>query len=378
MYKKGANKVILVEANPLLDVNIKSVMGNDYEKSPTYLAPLFGEKTTVKYKYSSKNSTIGTLVFDNSNIAYNDLDSEMDIETITLNQIIEENNLERISLFKCDIEGGEYSLIESLTDEQMNMIDRFMIEFHGNTSGELIPLVNKLTSFGFECEFWRLQMVDKFKTDINDPHGVLITKPKSQIHTRPFSDFTYPEEIKDICKSFHKEIFYEHEYNRYGVDVEKGDIVVDCGANIGLFTQYSIDKNASKIVSIEMDSNVYNHLSNNISDLRTTLINDTVGNESLNLERILNEFNLPKIDYLKVDIEGYEYDLLNYTPDYVYDRINKIAIEFHCWSYYDGISENYDRMISIKNKLESLGFTCTLDEVHYGSNLFMLYCIKNG
>ena len=29
-----------------------------------------------------------------------------------------------------------------------------------------------------------------------------------------------------------------------------------------------------------------------------------------------------------------------------------------------------------KNKLESLGFTCTLDEVHYGSNLFMLYCKK--
>lgn len=376
MYEKGTNKVILVEANPLLDVNIKSVMGNDYEKSPTYLAPLFGEKTTVKYKYSSKNSTIGTLVFDNTIDAYEDLDSEMDIETITLNDIITENNLERISLFKCDIEGGEYSLIESLTDEQMNMIDRFMIEFHGNTSGELIPLVNKLTSFGFECEFWKLQMIDKFKTDINEPHGVLITKPKSSIHTRPFSDFSSPEEIKEICKSFHREIFYEQEYNRHGVDVDKGDIVVDCGANIGLFTQYSIDKNASKIVSIEMDSNTYNHLVKNISDLRATLINDTVGSNALNIETIVNNYNLPKIDYLKVDIEGSEYDLLNTTPDYIYDKINKIAIEFHCWSYYDGISENYDNMILIKNKLESLGFTCTLDEVHYGSNLFMLYCKK--
>jgi hypothetical protein len=125
-----------------------------------------------------------------------------------------------------------------------------------------------------------------------------------------------------------------------------------------------------------MDSNTYQHLTKNIKDVRTTLINETVGSEFLNLEQIINNFNLPKIDYLKVDIEGSEYDLLHTTPDYIYNKINKIAIEFHCWSYYDGISENYDNMISIKNKLERLGFTCTLDEVHYGSNLFMLYCKK--
>jgi FkbM family methyltransferase len=376
MYKKNAKKVILVEANPLLDKNIKSVMGNDYSNSPTYLAPLFGEKTTVKYRYSSTNSTIGTLVFDNSNISYNELDSEMDIETITLDEIIKENNLKRISLFKSDIEGGEYSLIESLTDEQMLMIDRFMIEFHGNDSGELIPLVDKLNRYGFECEFWKLEMVDKFKTTINESHGVLITKPKNQKFIKPFSDFTAPEEIKKICKSFHREIFYENEYNRHGVNVERGDIVVDCGANIGLFTQYSLDNNASRVVSIESDSETYSHLINNITDFRTTLLNNTVGFGLLTLESIIQEHNLPRIDYLKVDIEGSEYDFLDYTPDYIYDKINKIAIEFHCWSYYDGEPVHYDRMISIKNKLENLGFNCTLDEVHYGSNLFMLYCKK--
>lgn len=178
MYSKNAKKVILVEANPLLDKNIKTVLDSDYEKSKTYLAPLTGKKQVVKFNYSTRNSTIGTHVFDNTNDTYFELDSSMDLETITLDEIIQENNLETISLFKCDIEGGEYELIDSLTDEQMNIIEKFIIEFHGNTNGELIPIVEKLTKFGFECEFFSLHMAEKEKVSIDEKHGVLITKKR--------------------------------------------------------------------------------------------------------------------------------------------------------------------------------------------------------
>jgi hypothetical protein len=102
----------------------------------------------------------------------------MDLETITFDEIVKENNLTNISLFKCDIEGGEYELIESLTDEHMNMIEKFIIEFHGNSNGELIPIVDKLTKFGFECELFTLHMTRKDKVNIDEPHGVLITKRK--------------------------------------------------------------------------------------------------------------------------------------------------------------------------------------------------------
>ena len=178
MYAKDAKKVILVEANPLLDKNIKTVLGSDYENSPVYLAPLTGKKQNIKFHYSTKNSTIGTHTFDNSNPSYSDLDSTMDLETITFDEIVNENNLTNISLFKCDIEGGEYELIESLTDEQMNMIEKFIIEFHGNNNGELIPMVDKLTKFGFECELFTLHMTRKERVNVDESHGVLITKRK--------------------------------------------------------------------------------------------------------------------------------------------------------------------------------------------------------
>ena len=182
MYSKNAEKVILVEANPLIEENIKTVMGDKYEKDSTYLAPLFRDKRTVTYKYQSNNSTIGTVVFDENPHDYRDLDSEMVIDTVTLDEIIENHKLEKISLFKCDIEGGEYDLIDSLTDRHMNMIDRFMIEFHENAKGELRKMMDKLESYGFECELYKLEMVHKKRVTESEGHGVLITKEKK--HTK--------------------------------------------------------------------------------------------------------------------------------------------------------------------------------------------------
>jgi len=177
MYDKKAKRVILVEANPLLDKSIDTVLAEDNERSKVYLAPLFEEKKEIEFRYSSTNSTIGTLVMDASVSGYEELDSVVELETITMDQIIQENDINRISLFKCDIEGGEYDLIESLTANQMNMIDRFLVEFHQN-KGQLQTMVNKLESYGFECEFYKLDMANKIKVDINCEHGVLVTKEK--------------------------------------------------------------------------------------------------------------------------------------------------------------------------------------------------------
>lgn len=177
MYqKKNANKMILVEANPFLEKNIKTLLSEDYERSKIYLAPLSGKKEMVKFNYSTSNSTIGTTEFDSTSQEYSELNSTMFLDTITLDEIINENNIKRISLFKCDIEGGEYDLIESLTDDQMNMIDMFMVEFHGNTDRRILKIINKLEKFGFKSYLYKLTMVTHKKVDIDEPHGVLVTK----------------------------------------------------------------------------------------------------------------------------------------------------------------------------------------------------------
>jgi FkbM family methyltransferase len=176
MYSKNANKVILVEANPNLKDKIHNLLDNDLERSSVYLSPIYSEKKKVVFNYSDENSAIGSVAFDSTmGIDYESLTHQMKLETITLDEIIENENINRISLFKCDIEGGEYDLIPSLTDRQMSMIDKFMIEIHQNKNNEIQPILNKLTSHGFRYKIYRPELNSLELGDENTLYGMLVT-----------------------------------------------------------------------------------------------------------------------------------------------------------------------------------------------------------
>jgi len=176
MYWKRANKCILVEANPFVGHQIDMMLGEDLGRSKVYLAPLYSEKTTVNFKYSTENSTIGSTYADSDKPNYDSLTNEIELETITIKEIFEENNLDRISLLKCDIEGGEYDLIPNIPDEYMSRIDRFMIEFHMNENNEIKPIIDKLTSNGFNYRIYQTTMYSAELKDETINHGILLTE----------------------------------------------------------------------------------------------------------------------------------------------------------------------------------------------------------
>lgn len=176
MYSKGSNRVILVEANPNLESNIKNMLDDDYNRSSVYLSPIFSEKKKVTFNYSSSNSAIGSIAFDSSmGLDYDSLTNQMELETITLDEIIEKENLERISLLKCDIEGGEYDLIPSLTDKQMSMIDKFMIEIHSNNNNQIQPILDKLEYHGFRYRIYSPTLNSMELGDKTTLYGILVT-----------------------------------------------------------------------------------------------------------------------------------------------------------------------------------------------------------
>ena len=57
----------------------------------------------------------------------------------------------------------------------MKMIDRFLIEFHQN-KGQLQGIINKLESFGFKYELYKLDMANKMRVDALCEHGVLVAQ----------------------------------------------------------------------------------------------------------------------------------------------------------------------------------------------------------
>ena len=123
------------------------------------------------------------------------------------------------------------------------------------------------------------------------------------------SKFSYPESMEGDVPNFYKEIYEENEYNRFGIKIEKGDVVIDCGANIGIFSQYALDMGASKVIGYEPDDTSYQYYEKNLKSRKVDKIKSFISKGGVDIKRILSDNNLDKVDFLKLDIEGGEWGL---------------------------------------------------------------------
>ena len=128
-----------------------------------------------------------------------------------------------------------------------------------------------------------------------------------------------------------------------GCVIDKNDVVVDLGANVGFFTNYASQK-CKKVISIEGGDALFSCLvkntyeNNNIEYLNANIISE---NSSINaswatptrinvtISNIFDFYKLDYIDFLKVDIEGCEYDVFRDIDKNILSKIKKIAIEVH-------------------------------------------------
>lgn len=170
-------------------------------------------------------------------------------------------------------------------------------------------------------------------------------------------------------ESIYKEIWIDHEYSRYGVEIKPGDIVVDCGANVGFFTLYALNKGAKHVYSIECDVRNIESLKYNLKNTNTTIFKERVGSEegSTDIDQIFKNINVPFINFIKIDIEWAEYDLLlNITPTTM-KRIDNWVIEFH------DIYTHYEKVFNIMEKFSKNGFDVNFEQIHKETNLALLY-----
>jgi FkbM family methyltransferase len=154
-------------------------------------------------------------------------------------------------------------------------------------------------------------------------------------------------------------------------------VVVDIGAHIGTFTLYAAKMcGASHVFSFEPSPANYRILSDNVerNQLRNvTCVNQAVaGNRGLRtlrldsidpgsnslvigsserstevecctLEDVFQRFSLPRIDYLKIDCEGAEYEILENATSRL-QQISRISMETH--STLDRRPEDLHRLLS--------------------------------
>jgi hypothetical protein len=208
------------------------------------------------------------------------------------------------------------------------------------------------------------------------------------------SKFTYPIEQIGVVDDFYREIFFEGEYDRYGAKVEPGDVVIDFGAFVGMFSHFALTKGAKQVYAVEGEQLHYECLKANVaetnqikpywgwvSDRRDDMVNPGL----YNVERIMDENNLSTVDYLKMDIEGHEYTSLINMSDETMRRVRKWAIEVHLewvndgneWSHgadFDG--HRVSKLLYIMEKFTRNGFKLAYEQIHKGYNIVMLYAWK--
>jgi hypothetical protein len=133
-------------------------------------------------------------------------------------------------------------------------------------------------------------------------------------------------------------------YEMWDCFIDADDIVLDLGANVGFFTYYAAQK-AKRVISIEGGVEAFSCLVENTHDLENveylnaSILGDrskkpilySYRNNPINvgIEDVFRMFDLEKINFLKCDIEGGEYDLLMNMDPEILSKIDKIAVETH-------------------------------------------------
>tara|TARA_R110000822_G_scaffold301485_1_gene425330 strand:- start:18 stop:713 length:696 start_codon:yes stop_codon:yes gene_type:complete len=137
------------------------------------------------------------------------------------------------------------------------------------------------------------------------------------------------------------------ELNQHGPGITPGDIYLDLGANIGMSALRAEKSGASKLYCIEPDPGVYEALEMNKGD-NWEVFNiaiadydgnidipkwpdwwDNVSRPCITLENFFNTNNIQHINYMKVDIEGYEIKIMPQISKAIYNKIDKIFVEYH-------------------------------------------------
>ena len=213
------------------------------------------------------------------------------------------------------------------------------------------------------------------------------------------------------AKFLYNEIFHSRRYGRPGFEIQPDHTIVDVGANMGLFVLWAAPQAPrGRVVAIEpmpnvaecMNMNVRRNGLENVTVLERAIGADgdtlelitypdfnivshkqgvrpawatrllirllcwgrraepvRVAAPCISLGTIIEQLNLDKIDYLKIDCEGGEYQVFRTLSDEHWRRIDRVAMEFHDLEP----GNRHPELVSI---LESKGFEVTVHKPPVG------------
>jgi FkbM family methyltransferase len=160
-----------------------------------------------------------------------------------------------------------------------------------------------------------------------------------------------------------------------------GGAVIDCGANVGVFTRVMVERFGCRVLAIEASPEIFPRLSKlpgvqacnvavsgedgpvrlaiNADSTRTAIRPDAVAGDGTievpgrKLEGVVSDAGLAgEIEVLKLDIEGAELSVIDSLGDDFILRVGQITVEFHDFLGYHTTQEAEQRI----SHITALGF----------------------
>lgn len=143
-----------------------------------------------------------------------------------------------------------------------------------------------------------------------------------------------------------KETFQDKIYEKF-FEVEEGDIVLDVGASVGPFTYSILPKKPKHVFAIEPSENEFITLVKNTKGFPVTPILKGISKtdgyvegqhiysennfmEGISFKKLIELYDLSKIDFIKTDCEGGEYDIFTEENfNYIINNVKKVSGEWH-------------------------------------------------
>ena len=135
-----------------------------------------GQKTLFT---NNENSTISSFLHKTSD----DINEEV-VDMYTIPTFYRNNGIEKIDLVKMDIEGMEYDILNSLSDEDLLRSERYLVEYHLNNleNNRAQKLMNRFKHLGYELEVHH--------DNIEQTQGFFFAHKKASIKTIQTTDTT--------------------------------------------------------------------------------------------------------------------------------------------------------------------------------------------
>lgn len=337
----------------------------------------------VYLNYFDKHKNINYLDFNSKENNINKIITKLNINKMIIFNVWYDKSDNRI-FFKTPIEQKDITV--SIKDLDSNsVIWAAKYDFiPPNMDYWIIPTPKSYIDFetnpyfgGLKVEFYEKDNLIYFK-DIRIKN-ISINKPKLSI-----KNYTEPTYINYI------EFFVDRIYDKY-LMMKEFDVVVDVGANIGLWIEYIKNvSNPKKIYALEPNKKALEILKESFSDTNVEIVdkalsdadgeieffideeNSTISSSvkydslknsykvnSISFKTLVESYNIEKIDLLKVDIETGEYPLFDSLDKDDFDKIENLLIEYHLIA-----GRTYSDVEKLKEKLTNFGYHLKVRDMH--------------